>query len=196
MIDPKEVTAVVVTRGDVDLSEIRASLAPFRELIVWDNHLDRALYGRFLGAYAASTRLIYTQDDDCVVEWEGILRDHEPGLVTCNMPRDRRSAYQDGINLIGWGCVFERQHLAALEGYLEEFPADAIFYRQADRIFTKLNRCQLVEVPYRNLEHATLDSRMAGNSRGSIEGRANSQKHYEELKEVRRRLMGRGYAVA
>lgn len=34
---PEDVTAVLVTRGDCDLSPIRATLTGFREIVVWDN---------------------------------------------------------------------------------------------------------------------------------------------------------------
>jgi hypothetical protein len=67
------VTAIVVTRGDVDLSPIFDSFiaAGFGEgqVYVWDNSKleDLAVYGRYAAIEHAKTDLIYVQDDDVVL---------------------------------------------------------------------------------------------------------------------------------
>lgn len=80
------VSAVIVTRGDVDLQPVVDTL-PFEwELLVWDNGQGRlrginlqeskllakpiddcAVYGRYAAIEYASHDLIYVQDDDCIV---------------------------------------------------------------------------------------------------------------------------------
>lgn len=82
------VSAIIVTRGNVDLSEILASLPVEWERVVWDNTgtcevydgpnrmvsrvaldvPDLAVFGRYAAIEHSSGDLIYVQDDDCVVE--------------------------------------------------------------------------------------------------------------------------------
>ncbi len=87
-----KVSAVIVTRGDVDLSEILESLPNEWERIVWDNGFhgyphadvykdgddwrpdgppgkvtDLSVYGRYAAIEYAKGDLIYAQDDDCIV---------------------------------------------------------------------------------------------------------------------------------
>lgn len=182
MIDASKVTAVIPTRGDVDMHQIRASLEPFGEVIIWNNRhgLDRQVYSRFMAAMGAHNRVIYTQDDDCVVDWRPILDAYEPGLVVCNMPEDRRAFYNDGMNLIGWGSVWDRPLAGVLGDYLQRFPYDDFFLRVPDRIFTKLNKCKLVDAPFKHLDHAYAADRMGG--------KVNQARNLEDIAEVRRRL--------
>ena len=111
------VSAIIVTRGDVDLGDIVASLPSEWELLVWDNGArvvhgrprsatlwmvedDLSVYGRYAAIEYASHDLIYVQDDDCVVsdpelivsEWLRVGRypwDGRPaGDAWGNDPRD------------------------------------------------------------------------------------------------------------
>lgn len=79
------VSAVIVTRGNVDLTPILQSLPDAWEIIVWDNGLgcvwkatgtdpgfqadvpDLSVYGRYAAIEYASHDLIYVQDDDVIV---------------------------------------------------------------------------------------------------------------------------------
>ena len=89
------VSAVIVTRGDVDLSPVVQSLPEEWETLVWDNghgnrdpglyrritksgllarrvlgleeYPDLSVYGRYAAIEHASHDLIYVQDDDCIV---------------------------------------------------------------------------------------------------------------------------------
>lgn len=80
------VTAIIVTRGDVELDAIHDSIPMGWETIVWNNGLELAfrysapwqvqevipgkdvsVYGRYAAIEYASNDLIYVQDDDCVV---------------------------------------------------------------------------------------------------------------------------------
>ncbi len=84
------VSAIIVTRGDHDLSEILRSLPPDWERLIWNNGLgqitrywteppgsferlatglpDLAVYGRYAAIEYAKGDLIFVQDDDCVIE--------------------------------------------------------------------------------------------------------------------------------
>jgi hypothetical protein len=89
------VSAVIVTRGDVDLNPILESIPEEYETIVWDNGIgsvsrrvmkhtlarivtgkgeldDFAVYGRYAAIDYASGDLIYVQDDDVLHTSEGI----------------------------------------------------------------------------------------------------------------------------
>lgn len=108
------VTAVIVTRGDVDLDPIFASLVahfPERAVLVWDNSLtllpDLGVYGRYEAIRRANSPIIYVQDDDCIVPVGAVLDAYEPGRLVANMPRSRWSDYPDSC-LVGWGAVFDR----------------------------------------------------------------------------------------
>lgn len=79
-------SAIIVTRGDVDLDPIWASVPDEWEKITWDNSgrleivspvrpgylrtgppTDLSVYGRYAAIQYASHPLVYVQDDDCVV---------------------------------------------------------------------------------------------------------------------------------
>jgi hypothetical protein len=80
-----KVSAIIVTRGDVDCDTIVNSLPPEWETILWDNGAkvvsrwptpsklievdceDLSVYGRYAAIKYASHDLIYVQDDDCIV---------------------------------------------------------------------------------------------------------------------------------
>ena len=72
MIRASEVSCVVVTRGNVDLTEVKASL-PFEDvgylgqLQLAADDLDEKVYGRYAsGSRLPSTSVIVVQDDDNV----------------------------------------------------------------------------------------------------------------------------------
>lgn len=95
------VTAIIVTRGDVDLTDIIHSFFNEWEIIVWDNGVghvrvypphdgpslgtrlidskrlapaeDLSVYGRYAAIEHASNDLIYVQDDDCIVRDPSLL---------------------------------------------------------------------------------------------------------------------------
>jgi hypothetical protein len=80
------VSAIIVTRGDVDLEPILRSLPAAWEMIVWDNGdsrcavwpgyegaarwhevSDLSVYGRYAAIKHASHDICFVQDDDCIV---------------------------------------------------------------------------------------------------------------------------------
>lgn len=125
------------------------------------------LYGRYLAAAAAAYDLVYTQDDDCVT-CPGYLvekyldyaeRLHGVGkpwrnIVLCNMPQRKRAEYRGKDQLVGWGSVFHKEALQVFETYFRYFPKDELFQREADRVFTWLNRTYLVDEQIEHLPEA------------------------------------------
>jgi hypothetical protein len=156
-----KISAVIPTKGDVDLQPILSGL-PADEVIVV-NAPGRGLYARYEAIEQAKHDVIYTQDDDCLVDASAVVAEYEPGAVTCNMPSWKRPEYPDGIALVGWGAVFHRNMVKVFGRYLSRFPADDLFLREADRVFTKLNRCKLIDVPFSHLPHAHAADRLGAN---------------------------------
>jgi len=176
-----DVTAVVVTRGGCNLAPVVESLRAFlpeAEIAIWDNskRLDLKVYGRYAAVLESSRPIIYTQDDDCVVDASIILHAYEPGRVVCNMPDRRRADYPDGIALVGWGACFDAELVHRMDSYVAQYGMDELFYREADRVFTAVNEVKRIETPFVNLPWA-------------YEGRmGNEARHAADIAEIRRRL--------
>ncbi len=168
-MQPANVSAVIVTRGDVDLRPVLATL-PFENVIVWDNSVTNLkVYGRYAGICLAVKEVIYVQDDDCVVPTETILellKRYEPRAVTCNMTEAHQLMYATtGIALVGWGAVFDRfLPDPAFARYLERYPKDDLFLRECDRVFTGLSRKNIVTLPFEHLPHAHSRTKMGYDS--------------------------------
>lgn len=182
VLSPKQVSAVLVTKGDVDLTPIINAL-PFDDVIVWNNlsrPQDSKVYGRYRAIQEAKHGVIYTQDDDCVVDAAAIIAQFESGKVVCNMPRNKMEEYirmkLPSLGLVGWGSCFERNAIKVFERYLKRYPIDELFLRECDRVFTWLNSPKWVDVKFEHLPHAFKD-RMGNESR-----------HLIDLGEIVRRL--------
>ena len=158
----------MVTRGNVDLKPVLESLSSFYNVIVWDNskdERDEKVYGRYLAALSEATQtgIVAVQDDDAIIhDWPAILRAYEPGVVTCNMVDGHTHYYKPmRIALVGFGGVFEKSLIKpTFDRYLAHFPADELFQRECDRVFTGLNPLKVVSVPYTNLPHEQTTQRM------------------------------------
>lgn len=183
MLDPKQITAVVVTKGDRDISAVLETLRPFGEVIVWDNGASQVrtwdaaaddwacdaapeakVYGRYLGAKRARFDTIYVQDDDCITDPLEILRlynQHEQNIVMCNMKPGHAAApyYQWRIKLVGFGAIFTKDQMD-FSRYLCAFDHDEFFRIECDRIFTAFNECVTCEVPVTDMEYASAPDRL------------------------------------
>ena len=161
------VSAVIVSRMNVPIGPVIESIQPHVEEIIIARG-DGGVYQRYsAAATGARCDIVYTQDDDCIVDVAAVLAAYEPGLVTCNMPAKFRPHYPDGIALVGFGCVFYRP--AALRGPAE-FDAfkryakvgffDDLFHREADRVFTGLSPLKLIDVRKQDCWYALGQDRM------------------------------------
>lgn len=181
-LNARDVVAVIPTRGDVNLSPVLHSL-PFDRAVVQRG--TNGLFGRYQAAAECGAEYIYTQDDDCIVDAAALLKQFDGGGVLCNMPVAKRAEYPDGIALVGWGALFHKSALAVFERYLGAWPADALFYREMDRVFTGLNQCRLAEADVAHLPHAHGSDRMSLQS-----------DHLRRLGEIRERIYAvRGYRI-
>lgn len=161
MIRPSGITAVIVTRGNVDLKPIENSLysTKFDSVHIYDNSqlINFRVLSRYLLGQIFGTEYIYVQDDDCIVDLEHYPWDQvSPSHILCNMPAVYRPNYPGSIQLVGFGSIFHRSLIRpTFERYLKHYSLDDITLLEADRIFTGLNPTKLVDVPIIHLPHAT-----------------------------------------
>lgn len=176
----------LVTGGGVDMRQIHDSVSCAGignySSDTWDNSVrfNLKVFGRYAHIYPGPAHRVYTQDDDCILGFGSqfdLFRAYEPGVVTCNLPAIRRPEYTDGIALVGWGAIFDRNLTSVFNLYLKHFPLDDLFLTECDRIFTGLNKVKLIDVPFTHLPHATAPDRMC-----------NRPDHWEKLAEIRRRI--------
>ena len=173
-----QVSAVLVTRGDCDMGPVVRSM-PFDDVVVWDNskRQDLKVYGRYRAAVElAKHDVIYVQDDDCLVDVLRFASAFRRGSVLCNMPEQKRPEYPGPVQLVGWGGMFEREAMYALDLYLKHFPKDDLFLRECDRVLTGLNKTRLTDTPFVHLDNA-FSGRMG-----------NEQRHLADLYEITRRV--------
>lgn len=157
----REVSAVLVTRGNVDLGPALDPIlaAGIEDIGIRIGH--EGVWERYRGARRALHDTVYVQDDDCIVEVEQILAAFDEEYVTVNMPEWKRPEYPPHVALVGWGAVFSKRMLAAFERYMCRGGAlDALFRREADRVFTGLNPLKRIDVPFQNLFWARGKDRM------------------------------------
>lgn len=160
MID-REVSAVLVTRGDVDLEPIIATIPLAWDLVVWDNSKrdDLSVYGRYAALEECQHDKIYVQDDDCVTDPVAVVQAYRPGCIVANMPLPFRPRYRDSC-LLGFGAVFDRDLPWQAFQRLPNGGLPVSFHRTCDVAFTALTPHSFIDVPYRNLPHAYDPERM------------------------------------
>lgn len=143
------ISAVLVTRGDVDMTPILDSL-PFEDIVLWDNskRSDEGLYGRYAGIAEAKHEIVYVQDDDLIFRHQQELIDrYEDGKIVCNYPPPW------DIPWIGLGALFHRDlPFRAFDRYLAVYPDDEFFRRHVcDAVFSLLTPSTVLDLPYERL---------------------------------------------
>ena len=165
MVSIDDITAVIVTRGNVDLSPILASI-PY-ETIVW-NDLERGsqgCYGRYLAAREAPGRVIYFQDDDVLFTAHDELRTaYTPGMIVCNMPSPwYETCGYDKLRqaLVGAGSLVDKGLWEpAVERYLALHPKDDLFDLYCDVVVGMLTPHTRLDLGYEVLPHASAPGRI------------------------------------
>ena len=170
---PSECTAVIVTRGDVDMKPVLESCekAGFASIVVCDNALrmaqgkpDLGPYGQLEAARTQDMKVVYFQDDDVIVsEPSAVVTAWKPGGIVCNVPQEYRKNYATAPDtLMGFGSVLEvRLILRTLKKYFDAgFKDDKIFLREPGRLLTILNPVEMVDVPITHLPWAHAENRL------------------------------------
>jgi len=174
-VNPADVTAVIVTRGDVNLQPVLDSLI-FDDVIVFDNstrRIDQMTYGRVLAARRARNHYIYSQDDDITHtrdDQERIVAAYEPGMMAgCMWPEwsdgARRQGIQDGYDDLVFPGSGSITHLGmwedAIDEYLDEWPEDDFFRLWCDTIIGVIVPTIQLDIRFTELPHADNKNRMS-----------------------------------
>lgn len=116
----------------------RLDLGFFDEILVKTQ--SPSVYQRYLLAQEARNEIIYVQDDDALVNYQ-VLFGHYNGRITNAMTIPFQKFYEPlECTLVGWGCFFPKDLIHNFEKYVRKYGHDAHLLREADRIFTYLNR--------------------------------------------------------
>lgn len=160
MISAKDVSVVIPTRGDVDLTPILQTLTDFDEVIVWDNSKehDLGIFGRYQAIRRARNTIIATQDDDLIVTcWPEILAAYEPGRLVVNYPEPW------DIPWCSRGGIFDSDLPGqAFDRYLAEYDFDEYFTHYAcDGIFALLTDTEVIDYGSEDLPHGFAEGRVS-----------------------------------
>lgn len=164
MISPSKVSAVLVTKGDVDLSRILESVyaAGITDMVVWDNSERENLscYGRYEGIDEAKHDWIYHQDDDLVAPVADILACVDPKRDRWTIVANNRP--DEGWPLTAMGVVFHRSLAECFDEYHQEWGAADFddFCRVSDVVFAYMNAYRRIWVGYADLPWQTAPDRM------------------------------------
>jgi tetratricopeptide (TPR) repeat protein len=151
---PTDVSAVIVTRGNVDLMPILETI-PFKDIVIWNNaerEHDYKVFGRYAAIPEAKNPVIYWQDDDVIfTAFDELLAAYEPGRVVVNMDQAwiDGAGYQDSPALMGAGSLCDAQLPAQIFAqYLAVHPFDDDLLVEADFAFGTLAPWKRVDLGY------------------------------------------------
>lgn len=165
-MNPDTVAAVIVTRGDVPLNRLLASL-PYPNIIIWNDRErgSKGCYGRYLAAAESEKHAVYFQDDDLVFHaHRELLAKYEWTRMAVNMPSPwyERTGY-DRLRqaLVGAGSVMPNGiWQAAFDRYLAVYPEDQLFYDYCDVVAGMLTPFKRYDFGYEILPWATNPNRI------------------------------------
>ena len=116
----------------------RLTLGFFDEILVCTE--SPSVYQRYLLAMQAKNQIIYTMDDDCLVNYQVLFSKYD-GRITNTMTLPFQKKYEEmGCTLMGWGSYYPIQMLSVFKKYIDHYGEDEHLLREADRIFTYLNK--------------------------------------------------------
>ena len=112
-----------------------------------------SVYHRYLAAMKAKNEIIYVQDDDCMVNFQVLFSKYN-GQITNAMTKPFIEKYKDiDCTLIGWGAFFPKSMLSVFDRYIAKYGVDSHLLREADRIFTSLNKpWNTINMPHEDLD--------------------------------------------
>ena len=163
MIDPKEVSAVLVTRGDVEMGAIIDSIraAGVEDIVVWDNAqrpVDLQCYGRYVAINEARHEIIYHQDDDLIAPVAEILAAYDP-VADCNSIVANNRADEEW-RLTAMGVVFRRGLAHCFDEYIARYGFDDDFCRICDVVFAYQHEYRRIVLGYTDLPWQTAPNSM------------------------------------
>lgn len=132
----------------------------FDEILIVNESAN--VYNRYIAAAKAKNDIIYVQDDDCLVNYQHLFKSYN-GRITNTMTKEFLKKYEDiPATLLGWGAFFPKSMLSCFDRYIQHYGSDdAHLLREADRIFSTMNRPWNTQIqPHENLESAQSSNRM------------------------------------
>jgi len=148
-----KVTACLITwKRQHNLSKIIDSLSKWdfiSEIIIRDNSkLENIInYGRYTSALKAENDIIYTQDDDCIIQnldevYKGFIKDKtricHSGISDYEKVIPTNIYGECQMAMAGWGSFFDKKWISVLDTYINKYGKDKCFLRETDRIFSIL----------------------------------------------------------
>lgn len=136
----EKISCILIEKGDTYPQIIldRLTLGFFDEIIVETNCPN--IYRRYELAKKAANDICYFQDSDCFINYQQLWK-HYNGRITNTMTEGFKNFYDPlGCTLMGWGSYFPKSMLSVFDKYIAKYGMDEHLYREADRIFTYLNK--------------------------------------------------------
>lgn len=157
----EKVTAILICK-EPEYPKIvleRLILGFFDEIIIEENCPH--IYRRYELVKKAKNDIIYFQDSDCMVNYQKLFEKYN-GRITNTMTLPFQKKYEEmQCTLIGWGAFFPQSMLSVFDRYIKMFGMDEHLYREADRIFTYLNKpFNTIIQPHENLPRASSNEAM------------------------------------
>lgn len=173
----EDVTAVLITREKEEYPSIvleRLTCTDFFQDILIVTECP-SIYHRYLAAAQAKTQHVFVIDDDALVNFQILWSHYDKKRITNAMTPAFQKQYEPlGCSLIGWGAYFPQNMISSLDRYIAKYGVDDHLLREADRIFTAMNRpLHSILLPHENLEKATDKDRMCY-----------EEKHYESMNQA------------
>lgn len=129
------ISAVIPTRGDVDLGRLVNHLRSYPEIQEITFVVGTTPYNRYRAARKSLHDVIYIQDDDYITDLRPLIDAYQPGVIVNAMTKEHQQGYKYDETLIGFGAIFSKSLLSVLDGWQE----DSLFLRESDRVFATLN---------------------------------------------------------
>lgn len=154
-------TAVLVTRGDVDMQPILDSLPPEWPVVLWDNSKrpePMDVYGHFAALPEVETEYVYFQDDDAICPAAELLAlwdeaEHADKVLT-NVPHG-------DTPWISWGAICHKDLPGrAIDWYLQEYPFDEDVRLWCDMILAAYAPMVVVNLGVQHMPYITAANRM------------------------------------
>jgi hypothetical protein len=151
-VNPADISAVLVTRGDCDMTRIVDSIKAVgvKDIVIWNNsqRRDEGIFGRYAAIAEAKHDIVIAQDDDVIVkDWDTIINAYTPNVLTVSYPEPY------DIPWLAAGSIFDSDlPRRAFARYLKDYEYDYLFtHRICDAVFALLTETNVIDVGYEDL---------------------------------------------
>ena len=173
-----KISAIIPSNGKrkEELEHIVDYITPFFDEVIVQKDVGNQVYTRYEGIVRASNDVIYTQDDDCIIgNIKHLISNYQKDIILANSNAPSRDKYfrlTDGkICLIGYGAIFDKSLMDKMEDFRIKLGDDDLFNREADRVFTWLNKKFIVDGDIKNFQ-------------SSMQGMSSHSEHEEYLRRI------------